>query len=164
MKDSMDTSNNEPAAAASVPPTAHVGDAHMERLATTFENSARRWELVVYPAMFAFIVLASYGFFLIYSLTNDVASLARNVTVLTSSIDRMTTNMDAIVVNMNSISSNMTEMDNKMSELAPIRAQMEQMNHATRAMAASADGMHYQMGSMNHSMRPMGTMSSFLPW
>lgn len=124
------------------------GDHHMERLATTFESSARRWEMIVYPSLFAFIVLASYGFYLVFSLTHDVASLARNVSVLTQSIDRMVNNMDSISGNMDSISSN-----------------MESMNQSTRSMAMSADGMRYQMGAMNYNIgRPMSQMSSFMPW
>lgn len=134
------------------------GDVHMERLATTFENSARRWEMIVYPSLFAFIVLASYGFYLVYSLTHDVASLARNVTVLTQSIDRMVGNMDTI-------SGNMTSMNEKMNELEPIRINMEAMNQSTRSMAMSADGMRYQMGAMNYNIgRPISQMSSFMPW
>lgn len=124
------------------------GDYHMERLATTFESSARRWEMIVYPSLFAFIVLASYGFYLVFSLTHDVASLARNVSVLTQSIDHMVVNMDSISTNMKSISAN-----------------METMNQSTRSMAISADGMRYQMGAMNYNIgRPMSQMSSFMPW
>jgi uncharacterized protein YoxC len=163
MKDTMDTSVAEKTAE-KAGRRSNPGDEHMERLARTFENSARRWEMVVYPAMIAFIVLAIYGFYLIFSLTKDVASLARNVTVLTSSIDRMTNNMDSIVVNMNSIATNMVEMDDKMGELRPIRLQMEQMNHATHSMAMSAEGMHNQMGNMSYSMRPLGKMGGFMPW
>ncbi len=44
----------------------------MERLADTFESSAKRWELIVYPSMVAFIVLAVYGFYLVYTLSRDV--------------------------------------------------------------------------------------------
>lgn len=135
-----------------------IGDDSMERLATTFENSARRWEMVVYPSLFAFIVLASYGFYLIYSLTHDVASLARNVSVLTKSIDHM-------VVNMDSITTSMKDIDGKMDALDPIRVNMEAMNQSTRSMAMSADGMRYQMGAMNYNIgRPMSQMSSFMPW
>jgi methyl-accepting chemotaxis protein len=138
---------------------------HMERLATTFESSARRWEMIVYPSLFAFIVLASYGFYLVYSLTHDVASLARNVSELTQSIDHMVNNMDTITSNMNTISSNMGEMNTKMDELAPIRHNMEAMNESTRSMAMSADGMRYQMGAMNYNIgRPMSQMTSFMPW
>lgn len=137
---------------------AGMGDDSMERLATTFENSARRWEMVVYPSLFAFIVLAGYGFYLIFSLTHDVASLARNVSVLTKSIDHM-------VVNMDSISSDMNGINAKMDALEPIRVNMEAMNQSTRSMAMSADGMRYQMGAMNYNIgRPMSQMSSFMPW
>ena len=37
----------------------------LDNFSRTFEASARRWELVVYPSLLAFIVLAAYGFFLI---------------------------------------------------------------------------------------------------
>ena len=61
-------------------------DHHMDRLATAFESSAHRWELMVYPSLFAFIILASYGFFLIYSLTTDIAHMSRNISETLSSI------------------------------------------------------------------------------
>jgi len=151
-----------------IPGSKEVGESgnnHMERLATTFETSARRWEMIVYPSLFAFIVLATYGFYLVFSLTHDVASLARNVSVLTQSIDRMTKNMDNISTNMTTISGNMGQMNTKLDELAPIRRNMEAMNESTRSMAMSADGMRYQMGAMNYNIgRPMSQMSSFMPW
>ncbi|HAJ91223.1 MAG TPA: hypothetical protein DCO71_01145, partial [Gammaproteobacteria bacterium] len=51
------------------------GDA-MDRFVSVFEASARRWELVIYPAMLAFVVLAAYGFFLIYTLSKDIGIVA----------------------------------------------------------------------------------------
>ena len=51
----------------------------LERFAKSFEASARRWELIVYPSLFAFIILAAYGFFLIYSLTEDMHTLAERM-------------------------------------------------------------------------------------
>lgn len=128
---------------------------HMERLATAFESSARRWEMIVYPSLFAFIVLASYGFYLIYSLTHDVASLARNVSVLTQSIDHMVVNMDSISGNMISIS----------GDLDRINLSMDTMNRSAQSMAMSIDGMRYQVGAMNYNIgRPISQMSSFMPW
>lgn len=172
MSDKIPESKKDSHAAAKVTSLNHAqgkgaasDDEHMERLATTFENSARRWEMIVYPSLFAFIILASYGFYLIFSLTHDVASLARNVSVLTKSIDRMVVNMDSITGNMVSISGNMDAMNGKMDELKPIRISMESMNQSTRSMAMSADGMRYQMGAMNYNIgRPMSQMSSFMPW
>ena len=46
----------------------HPVAASNDRLAQVFESSARRWELIVYPSLFAFIILAAYGFYLIFNL------------------------------------------------------------------------------------------------
>ncbi|MGB5640738.1 MAG: hypothetical protein WBM63_16620, partial [Sedimenticolaceae bacterium] len=51
-------------------------NAGYDRLSEVFESSARRWELIVYPSLFAFIILAAYGFYLIYNLAKDVHYLA----------------------------------------------------------------------------------------
>lgn len=135
--------------------TSETGEHHMERLATTFESSARRWEMIVYPSLFAFIVLASYGFYLVYSLTHDVASLARNVSVLTQSIDHMVVNMDSISTNMGGMSTDLHSINNSVST----------MNDSTRSMAMSVDGMRHHVGAMNYNIgRPMSQMTSFMPW
>ncbi len=47
------------------------GDA-MDRFVRVFESSARRWELVMYPAMLAFVLLAAYGFFLMLSIFQKI--------------------------------------------------------------------------------------------
>ncbi len=69
----------------------------MDRLSEAFETSARRWELIVYPSLFAFIILAAYGFFLVYSLAKDVHYLAvsvdSNMTVLASNMQSVSDNM-----------------------------------------------------------------------
>ena len=106
---------------------------HMERFARSFEGAAKRWELVVYPSLFAFILLAAYGFFLIYSLTSDMSmmarsmdremgehmsSLANNMKNLTINIDHMSANladvatsMDTMMVDVNGMAKNMDKME-----------------------------------------------------
>ena len=51
----------------------------LAEFAKSFDKSARRWELIVYPSLFAFIILAMYGFFLIYSLTQDIRTMAASI-------------------------------------------------------------------------------------
>ena len=51
-------------------------EAHLERLAQTFETSARCWELIVYPSVVGFILLAPYGSYPVYHVTRDMADLA----------------------------------------------------------------------------------------
>jgi len=157
------------------------GDA-MDRFVRSFEASARRWELVVYPAMVAFIVLAAYGFFLIYSLSKDIHTLAQgmdpqmaknlsnmsdSVVYLSENIRTMTRRVDKMTNIIEDISVKMDALDN----LSPMLVNMQGMNNSmsgmdqsVRVMSMSSEGMRYEMGKMGHSMRPMNFMNDFLPW
>jgi len=129
-------------------------DHHMDRLATAFESSAHRWELMVYPSLFAFIILASYGFFLIYSLTTDIATMSRNISQMTMVIERMTDDMD--------------QMSSEMVNLTPMRTSMDNMSGDIRTMTNSADGMHRDINYMSREIglmnRNVGRMSNIVPW
>jgi len=75
-------------------------DEEYARLSEVFESSAKRWELIVYPSLFAFIILAAYGFYLIYNLAKDVHYLAISVD----------TNMTTLAGNMQNVSENMGQL------------------------------------------------------
>ena len=72
----------------------------LDQLSKAFMASARRWEMIVYPALFAFIILAAYGFFLIYSLTTDISRVADDMNKITLTMERVAVNMDAGSKNM----------------------------------------------------------------
>ena len=59
----------------------HVLSESLDELTKTFTASARRWQMIMMPSLFAFIILATYGFFLIYSLTKDVGSMATEMAI-----------------------------------------------------------------------------------
>lgn len=127
----------------------------MEQLSTTFAASAKRWEMIVYPSMFAFILLAGYGFFLIYSLTTDISRMA-------DSMDRITGNMQEMSVNMHKVTQNMVIMtqtiDVQSVAMLEIVANMRGMNHSMARMT-------HDMSVMNNNVsRPMSFMNSFMPW
>ena len=77
-----------------------VSDASLNKFARILEASARRWEVIIYPSMLAFIVLAACGFYLIYSMTSDV--------------HRVTGQMDPITKRMLNVSGPMNFMTNMM--------------------------------------------------
>jgi len=133
----------------------HVLCNHMGELSKTFTASARRWEMVVYPSMFAFILLATYGFFLIYSLTKDVGSVASDMKLIGN-------NMQQVVVNMDSISKNMVVMTQTLDSQSQT---MREMNVHVRNMGLSVNQMTHEVAVMNNSIsRPMQFMNSFTPW
>ena len=127
----------------------------LETLSNAFMASARRWEMIVYPSLFAFILLAAYGFYLIYSLTNDVSKVANHM-------ETIATNMNSMTVNMNGISHNMVLMTQTMDSQS---SSMHEMTLHMRHMSTSVGRMQYDMSIMNNSIsRPMSFMNTFMPW
>lgn len=124
------------------------GISQLERLATAFMASARRWELVVYPSLFMFIILAAYGFYLVYSLTQDAHAIAEDMTQIARQMEAVSRNMVVMTQLMDSQSSAMNDMVVNM-----------------RGMNVSINQMRYDMSIMNQSVsRPMSFMNSFMPW
>ena len=133
----------------------HVLCNHLGDLNKTFAASARRWEMVVYPSMFAFILLAAYGFFLIYSLTNDVRSVAEDMGLISE-------NMGQVVVHMDSVSRNMIVMTHTLEAQSQT---MIEMNSHVRNIGVSVNQMTHEVAVMNNSVsRPMQFMNKFAPW
>jgi uncharacterized protein YoxC len=150
--------------------------AGIERLSEVFESSARRWELIIYPSMFAFVVLAAYGFFLIYRLAGDVHYLAISVdshmSVLSNNMQNMSENMGQITTNIRTMTVSLDSMEHKMGALQPILASMESMdksmqmmNASTRDMTNTTRFMQYDMHRLNRNLgKPLSFMNSFMPW
>lgn len=133
----------------------------MVRLADTFESSAKRWELIVYPSMIAFIVLAIYGFYLVYSLSRDVHNLSLTVIALTESVDH---NLGTMSSSVKAMDHTMTKLNNNISRIntnvETMTVNLATMTYNTNAMAGSTYRMQRDMRNLSG---PMGFMSSFFP-
>ena len=141
----------------------------IDRLSEAFETSARRWELIVYPSLFAFIILAAYGFYLVFSLTKDVHYLAisvdSNMTVLASNMQSISDDMGQISSNVRTMTVGIDSMARDMSALDPMLTSMEAMNQSMQTMSFTTATMRDDIGVMNRNIsRPMHFMNSFLPW
>lgn len=141
----------------------------MDRLSQAFETSARRWELIVYPTLFAFIILAAYGFYLVFSLAKDVHYLAisvdSNMTVLASNMQSMSDNMGQISANVRAMTVGVESMARDVTTLEPMLSSIEAMNHSMQSMTFTTANMRDDLGAMNRNIgRPMRFMNSFIPW
>jgi hypothetical protein len=157
-------------------PSERVSDDHFERFLNTFERSARRWEMIVYPAMFAFILLAGYGFFLIFNLTNDMKTIAASLdptmglhmSSFDESMQSLTGNIGNMTARVEDMSSELKTMSGKMNSLSamvPIRVELEKMNQSVNMMGVNFDMVRRDMAMMNHSIsKPMSMMNNFMPW
>jgi len=84
----------------------------------------QRLQLIVYTALFAFIVLAAYGYYLIFNLTHDVHSLSNDVRQMARSVNQMslsvTTNMDVISANIIGMKESTAVMASVVNETMPV--------------------------------------------
>ncbi len=142
------------------------------RFLDTFERSARRWEMVVYPAMFAFIILAGYGFFLIYSLTNNMNTIAsgfdphmeQHMESLSSNMSSMTENIAMMTDEVHSMSQEIKAISGQMvylSSMKPIADQMVQMEYSIQRMSGNLELMRHNMRDI---YKPMSRINDFIPW
>ncbi len=149
----------------------------LERLANTFDSSTRRWEMVVYPSLFAFVLLAGYGFFLIYRLTHDIAILSQSVTHMavivsdamprmTKDLGTMTGSIDNMTGNIDGMTTEIVSMSNQMNSLTPMSNNIKSMTHNIGSMNRSVYGMQRDMHGMNRTVSsgPFGMMNDIMPF
>ena len=127
----------------------------MGRLADSFEASARRWELIVYPSMVAFILLAAYGFYLIYNLTHDIADVAKSVREMTTVVTK----------DLDEISSKMTHIATSTAYMRPMSEDMRAMTRSVNEMNTSVSHMQYNMWQLNRNVSaPFNMVDKIMPF
>jgi methyl-accepting chemotaxis protein len=144
----------------------------MDRLSVAFETSARRWELIVYPTLFAFILLAAYGFYLIFSLAKDVHFLAlsvdKNMSVMSSNVMTMTDSVGQLSANVRTMAVSVDSMAQDVRTLEPMLTSMDSMEESMKAMTVSTHYIQRDMRVMNNNIhdvsRPMTMWNNFVPW
>jgi len=158
---------------------ATVMGAAMDQFTRAFEASARRWELVVYPSMLAFIILAAYGFYLIFKLTNDVDQITSRIeTIAVNMINvdeymfQVATNMDKVANNMSQMSANMqtitVAVTGQRQDLSDLASNIRIMNQTIGNMTSTMHQMRFDTAVMGRNMEsvsgPMRFMNNFMPW
>ncbi len=136
-------------------------------------NVTRTLQMIVYPAMVAFIILSAYGFYLVQSLTTDVhrltstianmhTSVDTNMTKMTDSIASMNSQMGSLVNSTSQMTNNIVGMNSSTQDMA---GNIQQMNASTQNMAVSTYNMQRDMWSMNKNISgPMKMFNKFSPF
>ena len=120
---------------------------YMERAAAALKTV----RIIAYSGMVAFVILAAYGFFLIYQLTTDA--------------HRMTQHMDEMRSTMVGMRSSMTNMDNSMQLMDPMVKHMANMDATTQHMAGTVSLIQHSARNLDRSFGPMmGNMNNFMPF
>ncbi len=148
----------------------------LEKIYEVFAASAKRWEAIVYPSLFAFIILAVYGFYLIFSLTNDVDSVVDEMKVISSNMVLVSKNMGTISGSVSRMSGNVgvmttsvqsmdRELGMQLTEMQQLNNNFSEMNRSVHIMTVAVNQMRRDMSVLNNNVsRPMNFMNSFMPW
>lgn len=145
----------------------------LEEFEKRADSSTKRLQLLVYPAMVAFVILSAFGFYLIYSLTSDVNRMADTIVHMSGSID---TNMDSISGTMEQMSGKMDGLNESTKSMSGDIGSMTNntdkmvksiggLRSATYDMAASTNNMQRDMWSLNKNIStPLSMVNKFIPW
>ncbi|WP_407275116.1 hypothetical protein [Halothiobacillus sp. DCM-1] len=125
----------------------------------------RTLRLTVWVGMIAFLILASYGFYLVYNLTQSVANLDRSVTTIASNMTRMT---DSVQQNLNNMSDAFTTVASEMTQMRgdtnTLAMNLAQVTQTMQVMNQSILYLRQDIGQMNQAVgRPMSFFSQFMP-
>jgi hypothetical protein len=138
----------------------------MSMAVTTISSAMRRWEKVLLPMMAGFILLSSYGFYLIYNLTYDIGMMSNNMAQMTMSVDK---NMTVIAQELRGIQKEVNIMTGEVvtmdDHILQINNTMLQMNEGVSQMAISTNRMGTDLWDLNRSISgPMSTVNKWAPW
>lgn len=152
-------------------------------LADAMTKGIRRWEKVIYPMMIAFVILAVYGFYLIFNVTKDMRNISNNMYAMTKAVVTMTNTlnqkmnqidhqMGAINIHMDKMNRNMesvTVMSDRIVEMTnainSMNASVNSMSHSVYSMVYSTNSMSSNLGELNENIStPMKSMNSVMPW
>jgi len=137
---------------------------------TTFQRSARRWELLVYPAVLVFGILGLSGFYLIYSVTEDMHALARamdprmgvhmdtmslDIREMTATIQQFRQDVVVMVEHVDAITRHMAVMEKDINGMTgSIGLMAEDMDDMAKKLA-SLEPMLGNIAGMNHAIQAM---------
>lgn len=131
----------------------------MSMAVTTISQGIRRWEKVIFPMMMGFIILAGYGFFLIYHLTYDIGMMSNNMAQMTMTVDK---NMNIIAQELRVIQKEMKTMT---SEIVSIDDRLSHINDSMSHIGYSTERMGTDLWDLNRSISgPMSTINNVAPW
>lgn len=134
-----------------------------EEAAQTLETFESRWRYAVFPAMIAFVVLAAFGFYLIYGMLQRMESMSNDISRMTVLMERTVPVLAGDIHQLNTtISKTMPKLEERLSEMA---SEVTTMSQSASSMATSTHNMGQSTWELNRSIsKPMRAMTNMIPW
>ena len=111
----------------------------------------RRLWIIVIPSLIAFVLLAAYGFYLIFTLNQDMRSMASQMAAMSPNVQR---NMNIMASAMTAMSPNVQHnMDRITTQMSKMTASIHSMTHSMDAMRADMRNIDAEMQKMDNHMQ-----------
>ncbi len=132
-----------------------------------FNASIARWERIVYPVVAVLTVLVLSGFYLIYSLTQDMHEMVNRVDPrMEQHLEEMSKNIAALSKNISAVTSNMTliadKMDTMDNSMANINANISTLSNSVAEMNTNVHEMNYTVADMNKVIKVMSVNTGLI--
>ena len=167
-----------------LPQNEKMVDHDEEELNETLETFETRWKYAVFPAMIAFVILAGFGFYLIYGMLQRMEDLSRDIhdmaEVITESMPIMQKGIVTMSSRMQYIGEDLHGMHTDMSQLSAViqntmpamegqvgamSDNISDMRYATSSMAQTTHNMGQNIWNMNRNFsKPLSMMRKIMPW
>jgi len=134
-----------------------------EEAAQTLETFETRWRYAVFPAMIAFVILSTFGFYLIYGMLQRMESMSSDISRMTNLMEKTVPVLTTDVHQLNTtISKTMPELEQHISEMSE---NVDSMSYSASSMAGSTKHMGQSTWELNRSIsKPMRAMNKMIPW
>jgi hypothetical protein len=167
-----------------LPPNEEVEDVAEDELNETLESFETRWRYAVFPAMIAFVILAGFGFYLIYGMLQRMEDLSKDIHDMTGVITEsmpvmqvgivtMSSRMQLIGEDLHGMRSDMNRLSVVISNTMPamegqvgaMSNNISDMRYATSSMAQTTHNMGQNIWNMNRNFsKPLSMMRKIMPW
>jgi mono/diheme cytochrome c family protein len=158
-----------------------VKDKDVDKKLSSFEA---RWKFLVFPAMIAFVILAGFGFYLIYGMLQRMEDLAADVNrmadvvgetmpVMQGGVVSMSSRMQWVGEDLDRMTTHVARMSDVVSNTMPNMEQrvgdmsnnINNMTYATSSMANSTHSMGQNIWNMNRNVsKPLSIMRKMMPF
>lgn len=136
------------------------------KLVMALVQSNRRWQIVMFPMLFGFTLLATYAFYMVYNLVEDIDTMARAVDVnlgfmsermgqISRNLDGLTGSVRDISVNLDDLTGTVTAMNVKLETLSPMLDSIRDVDLRIRSVDQTMHSLDGRMGSMNATLQFM---------
>jgi len=130
-----------------------------EEAAKTLETFETRWRYAVFPAMIAFVILSSFGFYLIYGMLQRMESMSNDITRMTNLMEKT---VPMLAADIHQMAETMPELEQHVSSLTD---EITTISLSTSSMATSTHNMGQSTWELNRSFsKPLRAMNKMIPW